>query len=89
MEVAVFYQSNLNKINIISSYRLVTNKSGTYSDHISNTVHQLGHHSYLAKDIDPLEWVQYHATKLVKSLSILPYELRQVYLSPIAITLLP
>ena len=35
---------------------------------------------YLAKDIDDLEQVQYHATKLVKSLSILPYEDRLISL---------
>ena len=34
----------------------------------------------LAKDIDALEWVQHHATKLVKSLSALTYEDRLVSL---------
>jgi len=33
---------------------------------------------YLAKDINALEQVQHHATKLVKSLSTLPYEDRLV-----------
>ena len=35
---------------------------------------------YLSKDIDALEWVQHHATKLVKNLSILPYEDRLISL---------
>ena len=35
---------------------------------------------YLVKDIDALERVQHHATKLVKSLSILPYEDRFISL---------
>ena len=33
---------------------------------------------YLAKDNDALERVQHHATKLVKSLSIIPYEDRLI-----------
>ena len=35
---------------------------------------------YLAKDTDALEWVQHRATKLVKSLSTLPYEDRLISL---------
>ena len=50
------------------------------SHHISNTVHQLGHHISLAKDIDALDWVQHSAIKLVKNLSILSYEDRLISL---------
>ena len=42
-------------------------------------MHQLGHHAYLAKDIDALEWIRHCTTKLVKS-STLPYEDRVISL---------